>query len=318
MAYPGGCDIGLRPIDLHLNAIRDLGAKVVEKNGYIYASRQAMQAKGVVLPFASVGATENIMMLALSIPGQTRIVNPAREPEIVDLQNFINKAGGDVKGAGGNLIVINGGKKLHGLSYKPIADRIEAGTYMIATAMCGGRVALKGAKVSDNAELVAKLLKTSCQISQESDSIIVSSSGKLRSFGEIETAVYPGFPTDLQAQMTALASVAEGYSLIVENIFDGRNKHISQLKKMGANLISRKGITVATGREKLYGADVRATDLRGGASLILAGLVAEGYTTINDIHLVDRGYFKIEEKLGSIGAIIKRIDCEKEKTDCMD
>ena len=318
VAYPGGCDIGLRPIDLHLKAIREMGAKVVEKNGYIYARKESMKPCEITLPFASVGATENIMMLALSIPGETRIVNAAREPEIVDLQNFINKAGGDVKGAGSNLIVVNGGKALHGVSYKAIADRIEAGTIMIATAMCGGKVAIKGARTSDNGELISKLLKTSCQISQESDTIIVSSDGRLQSFGELETAVYPGFPTDLQAQMTALASVAEGYSLIIENVFEGRNKQIGQLKKLGAELITRNGITVAKGREKLYGADVRATDLRGGASLILAGLVAEGYTTINNICLIDRGYYKIEDKLGSIGAIIKRIDCEKEKTDCMD
>lgn len=316
IAYPGGCDIGLRPIDLHLDGVRRLGAKVVEKNGYIYARKENMTATDIVLSFASVGATENLMMLALSIEGTTRIINPAREPEIVDLASFINKAGGRVRGAGSNVITIEGGRKLHGLSYKAITDRIEAGTFLIAAAMCGGEVSVKGAKGEHNKELIAKLLKSTCKIKEEDDRIVLSRKRRLKSFGELETAVYPGFPTDLQSQMTALASVCEGYSLIIETLFEARNKHIGQLKKMGADLINRNGITIAKGREKLFGAEVSATDLRGGASLILAALVAEGYTTIDNISYIDRGYYKIEDKLSSLGGIIKRVEIEKKETNC--
>ncbi|MBQ8444651.1 MAG: UDP-N-acetylglucosamine 1-carboxyvinyltransferase, partial [Clostridia bacterium] len=204
IAYPGGCDIGLRPIDLHLNGARTLGAKVVEKNGYIYAKKEKMTAREVVLSFASVGATENLIMLALGIEGETRIINGAKEPEIVDLANFINKAGGCVEGAGSEVIVIKGGKKLHSLSYKAIPDRIEAGTFLIAGAMCGGEIVIKGAKEEHNRELINKLSKTACKIKCENDTIILSRKKRLGNFGEVETGCYPAFPTDLQSQMTAL------------------------------------------------------------------------------------------------------------------
>lgn len=315
VSYPGGCDIGLRPIDIHLKGLRDLGAKVVEKNGYIYASKDKVRSNDITLSFPSVGATENIMMFATSIKGQTRIFNPAREPEIVDLQNFINSAGGDVKGAGGSEIVINGGKKLHSTSFKPITDRIEAGTFMIAVAMCGGKVLLKGAKACDNGALISKLSKTACQIQEKGGNILVSSNRQPKSFGEIETAVYPGFPTDLQQQMTALATISKGYSLIIENLFENRCKHVGELIKMGANIRTRNGVIIVGGVDKLYGAQVTATDLRAGASLVLAGLCAEGYTTIDNIELIDRGYYKIEEKLTGLGANISRVNFEKE-VDC--
>lgn len=316
IAYPGGCDIGLRPIDLHLDGTRKLGAKVIEKNGYIYARKEKMKGADITLSFASVGATENLMMLALGIAGTTRIFGGAKEPEIVDLQNFINKAGGCVRGAGSDVIVIEGGRKLHSLSYKVIPDRIEAGTLLIAGAMCGGEIAVKGAKEEHNRELLSKLSKTACKIKCENDTIILSRKRKLKSFGEVETGVYPGFPTDLQSQMTALASVCEGYSLIIENIFEARSKHVGQLKKLGADLISRNGIIIAKGREKLFGAQVSATDLRGGAALVLAGLVSEGYTTIDNIHYIDRGYHKIEDKITALGGVIQRVEVEKKETDC--
>lgn len=316
VAYPGGCDIGLRPIDIHLKGVRELGAKVVEKNGYIYASGEKLKANDIVLSFPSVGATENLIMLALGCEGETRIFNPAREPEIVDLQNFINSAGGQVEGAGSNVIVINGKKKLHGLSYRAISDRIESGTFMIAVAMCGGKVELNHANLSHNSSLALKLSKSACKIDDKGDKIIVESEGRPISFGEIETAVYPGFPTDLQSQMTALASCSEGYSLIIETLFEARNKHIAELIKMGADIRNKNGVTIVKGQEKLYGADVVAPDLRGGASLILAGLKAEGYTTIKNIGLIDRGYYKIEEKLTKIGGNIKRIEEKKEVDNC--
>lgn len=315
VSYPGGCDIGLRPIDLHLGGLKALGAKIVEKNGYIYAKGEGKKATDVVLSFPSVGATENLMMYASSIDGVTRIFNPAREPEIVDLQNFINACGGKVSGAGSNVIVVEGGKRLHGCRYRVISDRIEAGTYMIAVAMCGGEVLLKGASLDHNGELATKLLQSACKIDVEGANIVVSSRGRPLSFGEVETAVYPGFPTDLQAQMTALATVCNGYSLIVENLFEARNKHVGELLKMGADIRSRNGVTIINGREKLYGAEVYAPDLRGGASLILAGLIAEGYTTIDNVSVIDRGYYRIEDKLKLLGGDIKRIEIEK-KVDC--
>lgn len=315
VSYPGGCDIGLRPIDIHIKGLRDLGAKVIEKNGYIYASKDKVKSNDITLSFPSVGATENIMMFATSIKGQTRIFNPAREPEIVDLQNFVNSAGGDVQGAGGSEIVINGGKKLHSTSFKPITDRIEAGTYMIAVAMCGGKVLLKGAKACDNGALISKLSKTACKIQEKGGNILISSNRRPKSFGEIETAVYPGFPTDLQQQMTALATISKGYSLIIENLFENRCKHVGELIKMGANIRTRNGVIIVGGVDKLYGAHVTATDLRAGASLVLAGLCAEGYTTIDNIELIDRGYYKIEEKLAGLGANISRVNFEKE-VDC--
>lgn len=308
VAYPGGCDIGLRPIDLHLKGLRDLGAKVVEKNGYIYANGENLKAGHLTLSFASVGATENLIMLATLIKGQTRIYNPAREPEIVDLANFINSAGGDVRGAGGNEIIINGGRKLHSTSFHAMPDRIETGTFIIATAMCGGKVGLKGARSGDNEALISKLSKSACKFEDKGDILIVTSEGKPKSFGEIETAVYPGFPTDLQACMTALASVSEGYSLIIENLFENRCKHVGELLKMGCDIRTRNGVIIVNGREKIYGAEVSATDLRGGASLVLAGLKAEGYTIVENIGLIDRGYYHLEDKLTALGGNISRVD----------
>lgn len=311
VAYPGGCDIGLRPIDLHLKGVRELGAKVVEKNGYIYASADNMKAGDIMLSFPSVGATENLIMLAIALEGETRIFNPAREPEINDLQDFINSCGGEVTGAGSNIIVVKGGHKLHGTSFKAMPDRIETGTYLIATAMCGGSVVIKNAVASHNSALLSKLAKTTCKIETINDIIKIDSSARPMSFGEIETSVYPGFPTDLQAQMTALASVSQGYGLIIENLFEARSKHVGELIKMGADIKSRNGITIINGRDKLYGADVTAPDLRGGASLVLAGLKAEGYTTIDNIKLIDRGYYKMEEKLTALGGDIKRLEIDK-------
>lgn len=316
IAYPGGCDIGLRPIDLHLQGVKALGCKVVEKNGYIYVCKEKMKACDFVLSFPSVGATENLMMLALGVRGTTRIVGGAKEPEIVDLQNFINKAGGRVNGAGSDVITIEGGRKLHCLSFKVMPDRIEAGTFLVAGALCGGKICVKGAKEEHNRELLAKLTQSACNLRVENDNIILTRKKKLKSFGEIETGGYPAFPTDMQSQMCALACLCEGVSLVVENVFEGRNKHLLGLKKLGGDIISKNGVTLIRGREKLFGASVSATDLRGGAALILAGLASEGYTTIDNIHFIDRGYFKIEDKLTALGGMIKRIDVEKEGDYC--
>lgn len=307
VSYPGGCDIGLRPIDIHLNGLRALGCKVIEKNGYIYADSSNAKAGDFMLSFPSVGATENIMMFASLLEGETRIFNPAKEPEIIDLQNFLNICGGKVSGAGSNMIVVHGVKKLHGCDYRAIPDRIEAGTYMIATAMCGGKVVLKNSRAEHNKMLFEKLSLTHIKIKTYDDVTVISSNGHPLSFGEIETAVYPGFPTDLQAQMMTLASISKGYSLICENVFESRNKHIPELIKMGADIRCKNGICIVNGKKKLYGADVLSTDLRGGASLVLAGLVAEGYTTIDRVEFIDRGYYKMEEKISALGGDIKRI-----------
>lgn len=315
VSYPGGCDIGLRPIDIHLSGIKQLGCKVVDKNGYIYADGLKLKGEDVMLSFSSVGATENIMMLAVLAKGQTRIFNPAREPEIVDLQNFLNSCGASITGAGSNLIVINGVQKLHGTTYQAISDRIEAGTFMIAGAMCG-KLEIKNVATHHNLELITKLSQTACKIERYNDRIIIENRGRPISFGEIETAVYPGFPTDLQAQMFALASVSDGYSLIIENLFESRFKHIGELLKMGADIRCKNGVCIVKGKEKIYGAEVTAPDLRGGAALVLAGLVAEGYTTINNIELIDRGYYRLEDKLSALGGDIKRIKCEKKVDNC--
>ncbi len=316
VSYPGGCDIGLRPIDLHLAGLKQLGCKVIEKNGYIYVDGQKLQARDYMLPFASVGASENIMMLASCARGQTRIFNPAREPEIVDLERFLNGCGAKISGAGSNVIMVEGVKKLHGCEFSVMPDRIEAGTFMIACAMCEGEVELKNAIAKDNESLIAKLQKTACKIYCDRDRIVVKSKGRPIAFGEIETEVYPGFPTDLQAQMCALASICDGYSLIIENLFESRFKHIGELLKMGADIKMKNGVCVVHGKEKIYGAEVTSTDLRGGAGLVLCGLVAEGYTTVRKVDLIDRGYFKFEEKLRALGGDIKRIKCEKKVDNC--
>ena len=316
VSYPGGCDIGLRPIDLHLAGLKQLGCKVIEKNGYIYVDGQKLQARDYMLPFASVGASENIMMLASRARGQTRIFNPAREPEIVDLERFLNGCGAKISGAGSNVIMVEGVKKLHGCEFSVMPDRIEAGTFIIACAMCEGEVELKNAIAKDNESLIAKLQKTACKIYSDRDRIVVKSKGRPIAFGEIETEVYPGFPTDLQAQMCALASICDGYSLIIENLFESRFKHIGELLKMGADIKMKNGVCVVHGKEKIYGAEVTSTDLRGGAGLVLCGLVAEGYTTVRKVDLIDRGYFKLEEKLRALGGDIKRIKCEKKVDNC--
>lgn len=306
LSYPGGCDIGLRPVDIHIGALKNLGCKVVEKNGYIYSSIAKAKAGEVVLSFPSVGATENIMMFATCLKGRTKIIGGAKEPEIVDLQNFINACGGFVRGAGSDEIIIEG-RALHGCQYKVIPDRIEAGTFMIGVAMNGGKVEIIGGKRCHNESLIAKLSKTACKITTTDDKIIVEAKGRPLSFGEVETAVFPGFPTDLQAQMMALSSISQGCSVIVENLFESRFKHAQELMKMGADIKVKNGVCVISGREKLFGAEVVSTDLRGGASLVLAGLVAEGYTTVDKVELIDRGYYKFEEKLQGLGANIKRI-----------
>lgn len=306
IGLPGGCDIGLRPVDIHTASIRALGCKVVEKNGYVYATSSTFHGGEVSLSFPSVGATENLIMLASTLPYTTVILGCAREPEIVDLANFINACGGHVKGAGGDRIVIEG-RTLHGCTYTPFKDRIEAGTYMIGCAICGGRIAINGGKAQFNVPLISKLREIGCNLSLENDKIIIESKSRVSCVGEIQTAVYPGFPTDLQSQMMTLASVGRGQSIIIERVFENRFKTSKELIKMGADIKVKNGVCMIEGREKLFGADVICHDLRGGASLVFAGLKAEGYTTLSGINLIDRGYYKMEEKISLLGGNLKRI-----------
>ncbi len=307
VAYPGGCDIGVRPIDIHISGLKQLGAHVIEKNGFIYANGKNMRGGDIALSFPSVGATENLMMAAVLIKGTTRLFNVAKEPEIVDLQNFLNACGAKITGAGSEIITIEGVKRLNkNVVYRPISDRIIAGTHMLACAICGGKITLNNVNAKHNEALISYLRKSACQFDIKNDKITMKSQGRLKSFGEVETAIYPGVPTDLQAQIMALQCVSEGSCMIVENLFESRFKHVPELIKLGADIRCKGSVCFISGKEKLYGAAVKAKDLRGGAGLVLAGLVAEGYTTIEGIGYIDRGYYKLEEQLRALGADIIR------------
>lgn len=306
VAYPGGCEIGARPIDLHIKGLQALNVKIVDKHGYLTCDGRNMKGGRVNLDFPSVGATENIMLAAVLTKGETEIINAAKEPEIVDLANFLNKMGAKISGAGTSVIKIVGVKHLNGGEYTPMPDRIIAGTYLIAGLMAGGKIEIKNFKADNNIALLEKIKKTTCNIKLEHDILTLKSEGRLKSINKVETSPYPGFPTDLQAQTLALQTISKGTSMIVENLFETRFKHVPELVKMGAKIEVKDRTAVVHGVEKLYGADVNATDLRGGVSLVLAGLVAEGYTTINNIHHIDRGYYKLENELSNLGAEISR------------
>ncbi len=306
IAYPGGCDIGLRPIDLHLNGLRRLGVCVSEGGGYIDCSCGKIEGAEVVLDFPSVGATENIILAAAKAKGTTLIRNAAKEPEIVDLQNFINRMGGKIRGAGTATVRIDGVRKLSGTEYTPVSDRIEAGTFLIASAMCGGEIAIKNADADNISSLLHKLCEISCKISTKDDKIYIRS-GRRLSPKLVETSPYPGFPTDLQAPMTALACVCDGSTVIVENLFETRFKHVPELIRMGADVTVRGRSAFVRGVGSLKGADVVAGDLRGGAALTLAAISAEGLSTVTDLSHIDRGYSDFEYKLRGLGARIRRV-----------
>ena len=307
ISYPGGCDIGLRPIDLHLAGLKRLGVKITEEGGYIECEAERLVGAEILLDFPSVGATENIILAAVKAEGLTVIRNAAKEPEIVDLQNFLNAMGANVQGAGGGTVVIEGVKRLHGLEYTPIGDRIEAGTYLIAAAICGGEIEINGVPPENIAALLHKLRENGCKIHTKNDKIILASNGKLKSVDLVETTPFPGFPTDLQAQYSALCCTAKGTTLVVENLFETRYKYAAELKRMGADVTVRGRTAVVRGVEKLHGAKVTASDLRGGAALVVAALGAEGQSTVIDLSHIDRGYADFEYKLKKIGAKIRRV-----------
>lgn len=307
ISQPGGCAIGTRPIDLHLKGFEALGVKIEQGHGYIEASAPAgMTGANIYLDFPSVGATENIMMAAAMANGTTVLENPAEEPEIVDLANYLNQMGARVRGAGTNVITIEGVSELHGVQHSVIPDRIEAGTYMIAAAMTGGDVIIENVLPEHQKPLIAKLREAGALVEEDIDRIHVVGSGRLKAV-DIKTLPYPGFPTDMQAQMMAMLSVAEGRSKITETVFENRFMHVVELNRMGANITTEGRSAVITGPAHLTGCTVRATDLRAGAAMILAGLVAEGATEICDIYHIDRGYEEIAAKLTRLGADIKRV-----------
>ena len=278
-----------------------------QKHGYIYCNGENLKSGEVLLDFPSVGATESLMMCACLLDGETTLKNVAKEPEIVDLQNFLVAMGANINGAGSDCIKIVGVKKMHGCAYKAIPDRIVAGTYILATAVCGGNVLVDGAIFEHNQSLVSFLKQTACQIETYNDKIRVKANKRLSSIENIETKPFPFFPTDLQSQMLVLQSVSSGVSIIQENMFENRYGIVPELKKMGADIVLKGKTALVKGVDTLFGADVCASDLRAGAGLVIAGMKAEGYTTISNVGLIARGYKNIEERYNSLGADIKRI-----------
>ncbi len=307
IAYPGGCDIGLRPIDLHLNALKRLGVRISEREGYIYCECEKLKGAEIVLDFPSVGATENIMLAGVKAEGRTVLQGAAKEPEIVDLQNFLNGMGASIRGAGTDEIEIEGVPRLNGIEYTPVKDRIEAGTFLIACALCGGEVEVEGVTAENLGMLLHKLRENGCKIHTKNDKIYLSSTGRLKCNRRIETMPFPGFPTDLQAQITALNTVSEGGALIVENLFETRFKYVPELRRMGADIEVRGRNAFVRGVGSLHGATVTCGDLRGGAALVLAALRAEGVSEVLDLSHIDRGYSDLEGKLRALGAEIKRV-----------
>ena len=305
ISMPGGCAIGTRPIDLHLKGFKALGAEIELGYGFVEASAERLVGNNIYLDFPSVGATENIMMAAVLAEGQTFIENAAEEPEVIDLANFLNKMGADITGAGTDTIRINGVKKLKGATHTVIPDRIEAGTYMIAAAITGGNVLVDNVVPDHLKPVIAKLKECEIEVKEEGNGLRVIAHNRPKAI-DIKTMPYPGFPTDMQSQFTVLMSVAEGTSIAIETVFENRFMHVSELKRMGANIKIEGRSAIIEGKDNLLGAPVKATDLRAGAALILAGLVAKGTTEIMDAHHIDRGYVNIEEKLRSLGANIHR------------
>jgi UDP-N-acetylglucosamine 1-carboxyvinyltransferase len=309
ISLPGGCAIGSRPIDLHLKGFEALGAEIVLGHGFIEAKApRGLTGTRIYLDFPSVGATENIMMAASLAMGQTIIENAAEEPEIVDLANMINAMGGKIKGAGTNIIKINGVKELHGAVHAVIPDRVEAGTYMVAAAMTKGNVLIENVIIDHLKPVVAKLKEAGVSIEEEDSGIRVIGGQQLIKAVDIKTLPYPGFPTDMQAQLMALMTIAYGASVITETVFENRFMHVDELKRMGAHIKIEGRSAIVEGVRTLTGAPVKATDLRAGAALIIAGMVAEGETEISCIHHIDRGYVRIEDKMNALGAKIRRVN----------
>lgn len=306
VSQPGGCDIGSRPIDLHLRGLREFGVTIKEQHGYITAHASKLRGASIHLDYPSVGATENLIMAASLASGKSTISNAAKEPEIVDLQNFLNAMGANVKGAGTDTIRVEGVPKLHGAEHTIIPDRIIAGTYLLAGAITGGRVTVENVIPEHLESLLAKLREMGAEVLVKEDSITVGATERLQAIESLRTLPYPGFPTDLQAPMMALLCLADGTSIVTETVFESRFKHVDELRRMGANIKVNERTAVIRGVPSLTSANVTATDLRAGAALVLAALAAEGLTVIDHVHHIYRGYEHLQENLTAIGA---RVEC---------
>lgn len=308
ISLPGGCAIGSRPIDLHLKAFEALGATIEMGDGYVLASApEGLKGNQIYLDFPSVGATENVIMAASMAEGKTIIENAAEEPEIVDLVTYLNSMGADIRGAGTNVIRIQGVKELKGATHTVIPDRIEAGTYLIAAAMAGGDVYVENALSEHLKPVVAKLKEAGVTVQEDVDGIRVISDGNVKAV-DIKTLPYPGFPTDMQAQFMAFTTIAKGTSTVMETVFENRFMHVDELKKMGAQIRIEERRAIVDGVPKLKGTEVRATDLRAGAALVCAGLAAEGVTKVTQLSHIDRGYDNLVGKLKGLGVDIVRVD----------
>jgi UDP-N-acetylglucosamine 1-carboxyvinyltransferase len=310
VSMPGGCSIGSRPIDLHLKGFEAMGATITQTAGYIEAKAEVLKGAHFYLDFPSVGATQNLMMAATLAQGTTTLENAAREPEIVDLANLLNKMGANVKGAGTDTIIIKGVEKLHGATHSVVQDRIEAGTFMVAAAMTGGNVLVLDAVREHNRPLLSKLMEMGVQVIQEDDGIRIIGPEVLKAVN-VKTLPHPGFPTDMQAQMTAIQAVAPGESTMVETVFENRFQHLVEMRRMGLDVDISRSTAVIQGGKPLTGAIVKATDLRAAAALILLGMIADGETTVTNLYHLDRGYYNFHGKLKALGADIVRIDDEK-------
>jgi len=307
VSLPGGCAIGSRPVNLHIKGLQALGADVTVENGYIKARAKRLKGARIVMDMVTVTGTENIMMAAALASGTTVIENAAQEPEVLDLANCINAMGGQISGAGTSTIVIDGVERLHGTHYDVLPDRIETGTFLVAGAITGGRVLAKRSRPKTLDAVLQKLEEAGAEINTSEDSIEINMHGRRPKAVNITTAPYPAFPTDMQAQFTALNSVAEGVGTIVENVFENRFMHVHELERLGADIRLEGNTAVIKGVDQMSGAPLMATDLRASACLVLAGLVAKGDTIVDRIYHIDRGYECIEEKLGSLGAKIRRL-----------
>lgn len=309
LSFPGGCELGPRPIDLHLSALRQMGVEIREEHGYLDCKVDGrMKGASISLSFPSVGATENILLAAATAEGRTIISNAAQEPEIVDLADFLNQCGAKVSGAGKSTIVIEGVEKLSGAEHTVIPDRIVAATYLCCGAITGGELYVRHVEPYHLASVLPIIEQSGCRIRADADGIYLRSSGRLRALKTVRTMPYPGFPTDAQAPVMALTTVARGTSVFVENIFENRYKHVSELHRMGADIKVEGKVAVVEGVKQLYGATVEATDLRGGAAMLVAGLAAEGETIISNIRHIERGYEQIDANLRQLGADITKLD----------
>ena len=313
VSMPGGCTIGSRPIDLHLKGLEAMGAQITQTAGYIEAKTDRLMGAHIYMDFPSVGATQNIMMAATLAQGTTVIENAAREPEIVDLALLLNKMGAKVRGAGTENITIIGVEKLHGAEHNVVQDRIEAGTFMVAAAMTGGDLLIEDAIWEHNRPLLSKMQEMGVEVTEEDEGIRVRSDVSKLKAVSVKTLPYPGFPTDMQAQFTALMAIAQGESVMVETVFENRFQHLEEMRRMGLHSNIMRDTARIWGGSSLQGAEVMSTDLRASATLILMGLIAEGETKVSKLVHLDRGYYKFHEKLAALGANIKRVKEEDDE-----